>query len=43
MKHLILKLAVVLVASALALWLGVAGDYVVAGMALLGGLLALHP
>jgi hypothetical protein len=38
-----LRLLIVLVACLLALWLGLDGDLVVALMALLGGLLALHP
>jgi hypothetical protein len=37
------KLAILAVAVLLALWLGVSGDLVTAGAALLGGLLALHP
>jgi hypothetical protein len=41
--HLTLKLAIVLVAAVLGLWLGMAGDLVVGGMALLGGALALWP
>ena len=43
MTKLLLKLFVLLAAAGLAVWLGVDGDVITAGAALLGGLLALHP
>jgi hypothetical protein len=43
MTRLLVKLAVLVIAAALALWLGLDGDLVTAGAALVGGLLALHP
>jgi hypothetical protein len=41
--RLIVKLLILGVAVLLGLWLGVSGDVVAGGAAVLGGLLALHP